>query len=177
MKNQILISGVILLLAANPSSGSGLTSQDRGDLYRANELSLDVFGSASLGRYTIDHLSGSRIRHNAQGGAGVGLNYYFNQNVGIGADVYSENTTRAFLDSASANLLLRFPLGECGLAPYVFGGGGRQFDMAEAWFGQAGAGLEYRFTPHLGVFTDARMVWPHETRYYGVARLGLRFSF
>jgi hypothetical protein len=45
------------------------------------------------------------------------------------------------------------------------------------WFGQAGGGMEYRFTPNVGVFLDARAVWPNETKYYGVARAGLRFAF
>jgi hypothetical protein len=49
--------------------------------------------------------------------------------------------------------------------------------MAKLSFGQAGAGMEYRFTPHVGVFLDARAVWPNETKYYGVARAGLRFAF
>jgi hypothetical protein len=183
MKNQILIGGTILMLAAmsawgaeNVSSDQGL-QYDQGDSYRANELSLDAFGTASLGRYTIENWSASRARHNGQLGAGLGLNYFFIRNLGIGADVYSENTTRAFFDSASANLILRFPLGQSGFAPYAFGGGGRQFDMVKAWFAQVGGGIEYRFTRHVGAFVDARWVLPDEARYYGVARLGVRFAF
>ncbi len=49
--------------------------------------------------------------------------------------------------------------------------------MAKAWFGQAGAGLEYRFTRHLGLFVDARAVLPEKTTGFGVGRLGLRFAF
>jgi hypothetical protein len=44
-------------------------------------------------------------------------------------------------------------------------------------FGQAGGGFEYRFTPGVGIFTDVRMVWPTETKYFAVARLGVRFAF
>ena len=146
-------------------------------LYRAGELSMDVFGTASMGRYAIDHWSHSKIRNDAKLGAGLGLNYFFTRNLGIGADLYSENTTRAFIDSAEANLILRLPLGHCGFAPYVFGGGGHQFDMVKASFGQAGVGLEYRFNHQMGMFLDARGVLPEETRGYGVARLGMRFAF
>lgn len=146
-------------------------------LYRCNELSLDAFGTASLGRYTIEHWSVSRVRHNTEFGAGVGLNYFITRNLGIGADVYSENTSGPFIDSASANLILRLPLGHCGFAPYLFGGGGHQFDLARAYFGQAGAGLEYRFTRQLGAFVDARGVLPDKARGYGLARLGLLFAF
>ena len=37
--------------------------------------------------------------------------------------------------------------------------------------------MEYRFTPHMEIFLDARGVVPNETKYYGVARLGLGFAF
>ena len=151
------------------SSGSGW--------YRAHELSLDLFGSASLSEHTIDHLSGTRVRENTRLGAGAGINYFFTQNLGLGGDVYSENTTGAFIDSASASMYLRFPLGNSGFAPYVYGGGGRQFDTLKNWFAQAGGGIEYRFNPHMGMFIDARGVLPDEARYYGVARLGMRFAF
>ena len=147
------------------------------DLYRANELSMDVFGSASLGKYSIDHLSSDRVRHNTRLGLGLGLTYFITRNIGIGAEAYSEDTSGPFIDSASANLTLRLPLGQSGVAPYIFGGGGEQFDLNRLSFGQAGVGIEFRFTPNVGIFTDARMVWPTETQYFGVARLGLRFAF
>jgi hypothetical protein len=75
------------------------------------------------------------------------------------------------------SLILRLPLGRSGFAPYAFGGGGYQFDMAEVWFAQLGADMESRFTPNVGAFPNARWVLPDETKYYGVARLGLRFAF
>jgi hypothetical protein len=183
MKNKILIGGTILMLAAKSALGQdNMTNNpashyDQGDYYRASELSMDVFGTASIGKYTIDHLSNTRIRQNTKLGAGLGLNYFITRNIGIGAEAYSENTTGVFVDSASANLILRLPLGQSGFAPYVFGGGGHQFDMLKLWFGQAGVGMEYRFCPHLGIFIDARGVVPNETKYYGVARLGLRIAF
>ncbi len=151
--------------------------RDRINLYRCNELSVDAFGTASLGRYTFEHWSSSRVRHNTEFGAGVGLNYFITRNLGLGADVYSENTSGPFIDSAEANLILRLPLGHSGFAPFIFGGGGNQFDMAKTWFGQAGGGLEYRFTRNVGLFVDARAVLPDETKCYGVGRLGLRFAF
>jgi hypothetical protein len=150
---------------------------DQPDYYRANELSLDGFGMGSLGSYTLGHLSNQRIRHNSQGGAGAGINYFITRYVGVGAEAYSQNTTGTFIDNASGNLILRLPLGESGFAPYVLGGGGHQFDAAKLWFGQAGAGMEYRFCHNVGMFIDARCVWPNETKYYGVGRVGLRFVF
>ena len=177
MKNTMLIGGTILILAAKSALGDDNANTEQTRYYRSCELSLDGFGTASEGEYTLNHLSSTRVRQNTEFGAGAGVNYFITRYVGIGAEAYSENTTGVFIDNASANLTLRLPLGESGFAPYIFGGGGHQFDLAKLWFGQAGTGIEYRFTPHIGVFLDARMVWPNETKYYGVARLGLRFSF
>jgi hypothetical protein len=164
-------------------SGSGNVTQDNGsqneqpDLYRGNELSLDAFGTASLGQYTIEHPSNQNVRQDTKFGAGAGLNYFITRYIGIGAEAYSQNTTGTFIDSASANLMLRLPLGQSGFAPYILGGGGHQFDQTDFWFGQAGGGMEYRFCRNVGIFLDARAVWPNETKNYGVARLGLRFAF
>ena len=147
------------------------------DTYRGNELSLDGFGMGSVGNYTLEHPSNQRIRQNSEGGAGAGINYFITKYVGVGAEAYSQNTTGVFIDNASGNLLLRLPLGQSGFAPYVLGGGGHQFDAGKLWFGQAGGGMEYRFCAHVGMFVDARCVWPNETKYYGVGRVGLRFAF
>jgi hypothetical protein len=177
MKNKMLVGGTILMLAATSALGAETVSNNQGDYYQSSELSVDAFGTGSLGEYTLQHLSGPRVRQDVRFGVGAGINYFITRNIGIGADAYSENTTGAFIDSASASLILRLPLGQSGFAPYAFGGGGHQFDMAQMWFGQFGAGMEYRFTPHVGVFLDARGVLPNETKYYGVARVGLRFAF
>jgi hypothetical protein len=177
MKNKMLVGGTIMMLAAMSALGDENVSNNSGDYYRSSELSVDGFGTASLGAYTIDHPSNNRIRQNTEFGAGAGVNYFITRNIGIGGEAYSENTTGAFIDSASANLTLRIPLGQSGFAPYIFGGGGHQFDMTKLWFGQFGGGMEFRFTPHVGIFVDARAVVPNETRYYGVGRLGLRFAF
>jgi hypothetical protein len=175
--NQIITAAAIALLASTAAFAEGSTGYSQCDLYRANELSLDMFGTASIGKYTIHHLSGERIRENTRLGAGLGANYFFTRNLGIGADVYSENLTGAFIDSVSANVIFRLPLGNSGFSPYGFGGGGRQFDPAEVWFAQFGTGIEYRFTANIGAFLDGRMVFPNETKYFGVLRLGLRFPF
>jgi len=177
MTNKMFIGGTILMLAAKSALGGENVSANSGDFYRAAELSVDAFGTASVGAYTLDHLSNDRIRQNTEFGAGAGVSYFMTRNIGLGAEAYSENTTGVFIDNASANLILRLPLGQSGFAPYLLGGGGHQFDGAKLWFGQAGAGLEFRFTQNVGLFLDGRMVWPNETKYYGVARAGLRFAF
>lgn len=160
---------------ADDASIAGASSAS--SLYRSHEFSVDLFGSGSIGQQTINNISGSRVSHDGRLGAGAGANYFFTRYFGIGGDAYTENTTHNFVDSTSGNVLLRLPLGESGFAPYVMGGGGYQFDSVEQGFGQGGAGLEYRFTPHWGVFADARYVFADKTEDYGLGRLGLRLSF
>jgi len=146
-------------------------------LYRAQELSIDLFGSGSVGQQTIDHITGNKIEHNGRLGAGAGLNYFFCRYIGIGGDAYTESTAHNFIDSASGNLIGRLPIGDTGIAPYIFGGAGHQFDQVEQTFGQAGGGVEFRFTHNFGFFVDARYVFADKTDNYGVGRAGLRLSF
>ena len=99
--------------------------------------------------------------------------------VGIGGEGYWQNNNGPFVASASGNLMLRLPLGDSGFVPAILGGGGYQFNESRYWFGQAGGGLEFRFLPQSRDIcpTRAVLVWPNETKAYGVCRAGLRFSF
>lgn len=171
MQNGMLVIGTILMLGAHPALA------EENELYRANELSVDVFGSGSVSKYTVDHVSRARVQQNTRLGVGAGVNYFFTQNMGLSADAYVEDTKGATIDSASLSFTYRLPLAQSGFAPYAFGGGGRNFENVRTWFAQVGLGVEYRFTPHVGMFLDARGVVPDETKYYTVGRLGMRFSF
>ena len=177
IKHGMLLTGTCVLCLA----GSALADEsvmDRGtERYQAHEFNVDAFGSASIGQTTIEHLSGSRIRDNGRLGAGAGVSYFFTRNIGVGVDAYSADLNHHFVDSASANLIVRFPLGNSGFAPYVLGGGGRQFDPTRLWFVQAGAGLEYRFCRNVGLFTDGRYVITERAPNYGLFRLGVRLAF
>lgn len=147
--------------------------------YREHEISFDAFAVGAVGQQTINHLndlSSNRIRHDGRLGAGLGINAFFCRYVGVGAEADSENTTHAFVDNASGNVILRLPIAETGLAPYIFGGGGYQFDPVRQGFGQAGLGLEFRFLKCVGIFVDGRAVIPAHTDTYAVARGGLRIN-
>ncbi len=165
------------------STTTTTTTSDQGSMapssafYRAQELSFDLFGSGSIGQETINHVSGARLRDDGRLGAGGGLNFFFCRYLGVGGDAYSENTAHNFINSASANLIGRLPIGDTGIAPYIFGGGGRQFEEVLQSFGQAGGGIEFRFAKHVGFFVDARYVFADKTDNYGVGRAGLRISF
>jgi hypothetical protein len=157
---------------------SATTAQAQVDpVFRAGEFSLDIFGSVSVGQETLDNISGERVKDDGRLGMGLGGNYFVSRNFGFGADAYTENAAHRFVDNASGNLIYRFPIESIHLAPYIYGGGGRQFDPTGLWFAQAGAGLEFRFNHYFGIFADGRYVFTDETENIGLGRFGARISF
>ena len=146
-------------------------------VFRADEFSIDIFGSVSLGEDVIRRISRERVRDNGRLGYGAGANYFFTRHFGLSADAYTENPHHSFVDDAAGSLVFRLPIDSLRLAPYAFGGGGYQFDPIEQPFVHAGAGLEYRFKNNAGIFLDARYVFARDSRDFGLARLGFRFSF
>jgi hypothetical protein len=147
-------------------------------VFRANELQVDAFGTLSVNEEILKNISGQRVTRNGRFGFGMGLTSYFCNYIGIGGDVYSENTEHSFINNASGNLYLRLPIQSVHLAPYIYGGGGYQFYPGAAEFGQFGAGLDIRVTHHWGLFVDARYVMPaHDEENFGVGRAGIKFVF
>ena len=192
MTKQMMAGGAALILATgtvwSQTNSNQTLSYDqnttghhdygyRDDLYQANEISLDLFGTDALDKHTIDHPSGHRVRHDSRLGAGLGLNYFFLRYLGVGAEAYSEDTRHNFVDNVSGSLIGRIPIGNTGLAPYAFAGGGHQFDPVIATFGHLGGGVEFRFNHNIGVFVDARWVWTDRDKDYGLGRAGVRVAF
>lgn len=161
------------ILAADPMR----SDPPDGPLFHANELTLDAFGTVSAGKSTLDAFSVSHVKRDGRLGAGLGANYFFTRNFGIGGEAYTENTKHSFVDNANGHLMLRIPIDAIHLAPYGFGGGGYQFDPVAQWTLHAGAGLEVRIVRQFGLFADARFVWADKTANYGLARAGVRLGF
>ena len=146
-------------------------------MYRAPELDIDGFGVAAFNQQTLEHLSVNSVHHQTRLGLGAGVNFFFLRMVGIGAQAYSFDTRHSFIDNASGDLTVRFPILDTGFAPYVFGGGGHRWDREETNFAEAGGGFEFRFHPNIGVFIDGRYVLSHRTDDFGLGRAGFRFAF
>lgn len=147
------------------------------DKYNAKEVSIDLFGSASLGQGVLNNWSSDRIEDDGRLGAGLGMNYFHTVNFGLGLEAYSENTAGSLFDAASVNFLGRLPLGKWGLAPYGFGGIGYHFEHHDTKFLQGGAGCEYRFNNKFGAFADVRYVFTDGTPNHSLGRLGIRVCF
>jgi hypothetical protein len=151
------------------------------DRYYANEVNFDMFGAYGASERGLSHLFDTNIRQSrnpgASAGGGIGINYFFDKYLGLGVDGVVLNNGGSFVDSVNASLIARLPIEPTGLAPYIFGGGGRNTEVWQ-WTAHAGVGLEFRFNPGTGIFADARYVWgEHVSADSLLLRGGLRFTF
>jgi hypothetical protein len=164
MKTKVILtlSGLGVLLVG----GAGFPLHAAG-LFEAHELSGDF-----LGFYGSRDKGGTDT---SAWGYGAGINYFVTDKIGMGADTYADAFTVPYLLNGSA--IFRYPLEDKKLAPYGFGGFGRQWDHAAQWSFHLGAGLEYRLQEKTGVFLDVREVFPDKTKDYTVVRFGIRFKF
>ncbi len=147
--------------------------------FSSQELSLDLFGSYINPEGQFNDLFNTNIRHGFWGG-GAGLNYFFTKQLGIGADFnMSAKNEGSLVDDAVGNVIVRFPIESLGLAPYFIGSGGRAINPIWQWTYGGGVGLEMRFNPTTGIFSDARFLWGHEGTVYNrlLIRVGLRIAF
>jgi hypothetical protein len=193
MKTLLVISAATLLVGTaavqaqnmtstqdnNPLNGSSWFSSDPGDLYRANELSVDAFAAGASDGRRHDHYYdfGYHHRQDVRGGGGGGLEYFFCRYIGIEAESFALAGDHNTASALGGNLVLRWPIAQIGISPYVFGGGGNEWTYRAEGYGEGGAGLEYRFNRSIGIFGDGRFVSPGSTRDYGMGRLGVRFAF
>src|ERR1700680_3688455 len=168
--------------------------------FRSNEFSLGVFGS-----YGASFNGNTRAIGNHTWGGGIDGQYFPLQYLGfaVEGDFFNEIPGDFFGSTVTGNVILRYPLDTkfpgLHLAPYAFGGGGGIFnenntftrfatfgnqnrlhrrDTDDEVLGDAGAGLEYRFTPHIGLFSDARYNFVDGPKNnFLLTRFGVRLAF
>ena len=139
--------------------------------FKDQELQLDVFSSWTNARDSREHNSGF--------GGGLGANYFFMRYLGVGADANVTSTSNG-LWTFSGSLIARYPIeaGHFCIAPYALAGGGFQTDGVNAGTWHVGGGLEWRATPHLGIFTEGRYTWAGDHIEDTVqVSVGMRFVF
>jgi hypothetical protein len=168
LKN-IMAVGVVLMVTAgtvkaahvweDPNAWwSGHFTSGTAPKYTSAELSFDAFASYIAAERKFNDLFDTNIRHGNWGG-GVGLNYFFTREFGIGGEITMGDNGGNFVDQGTGSLFARLPIGNSGFAPYIFGGGGRGTDPIWEWLVHGGVGIEYRFNPVTGLFFDTRYVW------------------
>jgi len=138
-------------------------------VFRDMEWQIDGFYMGIVGS------PGSRF-HTGSGG-GFGVNFFFAKYFGIGYEgAWYSNAGVAEHMPIGGNLFFRYPICSWHLAPYVMVGGGGAWDGVGTGYGNVGGGLEYRFTDHIGIFSDARYVYGGSGNVTDI-RGGIRIAF
>ena len=109
-------------------------------------------------------------------GGGIGASYFFTEMFGVMGRAYWWDTD-SVITSITASAVLRAPIQSVCLAPYVYGGLGGHFNSENQIGGHLGAGLEFRMTERLGIFSDFTYTWADKTDDWGMYTLGLRLAF
>jgi len=149
-----------------------------GQLFAAHELTLDVASSYSAPEPGgLGQLFSHNLRH-GQFGLTLASTYWGTKNFGAGIEAAVRDfnhPTSLVIDSTTITVAGRYPLGP--VAPYLLAGVGRNF--ADGLYNtQAGLGVEWRFTPRVAAFSDARFVWAYKQSAESLlVRTGLRFVF
>jgi hypothetical protein len=154
-----------LKVVAAESSGAASLSVKPTEFYRSQEMQIDLFGSA----ITPD-------LDNYETGAGVGVNFFLSRNFGLGvtaAGNWSENGR--IVDQIGLSGIYRIPIERSAL----YARGGAVFNLQRrAWDLELGPGIEHRFTPNVGIFTEALLFKRlDDGSQAAVGRAGIRFSF
>jgi hypothetical protein len=143
-------------------SGKNVPSVPPTSFYRANEWDLGIFGT-----YDTSFNNNRRAIGDHDWGGGLGLTYFpwLYAGFGIDGDFGNAIPSDDLSHQVDGQLVLRYPLDlwspNLHLAPYVYGGVGGLFvhtsesNLRSDFLGNFGAGLEYRFSPHIGLFSDA----------------------
>jgi len=139
--------------------------------FKDQELQIDLFGSYTDGV--------QRREYNDDFGGGVAVSYFFMRYLGVGIEGNVRDGDAHGVWNLGGRLIARYPLelGNICIAPYIFGGGGAQFDGLTSGTWLAGGGLEWRATPMFGVFGEGRYTWAGAQADSGQARVGVRFAF
>ena len=223
---KYIITGIMAAIAATsvmagtPVASKEVVAVEEPCLFRDNEVQLDLFGLGDFykgnnGGFVNNYIPGTGDTRQISGrpawGGGLGVNYIFAKYFGVGLEqsVFGRNSNPVGNNDfanygytrwqTTGNFILRYPICQWNLAPYLLIGGGAQYGnvpniqvgtlpngqavryrMAGQGFGHVGGGLEYRVTENIGLFSDLRYLF---SGVDGLAnnqmqwRYGLRFAF
>jgi len=160
---------VATILSVSVVKAASSEEREHVDLFPANQLSLDAFGT-----YADRDRTGDSVHHF---GGGMGLDYFFTRYLGVGADSYIEEWKWPYRVNGDAILRLPLQVAGIGFSLYALGGGGREFKDIPQFSWNAGGGVEFKFNTRWGIFADARRVFPDKTGDYNLVRAGLRIGF
>jgi hypothetical protein len=162
--------------------------------FRDREWQVDLFGA-----YTFTQTDQERLIGDHAWGGGIGVNYFFQRNIGLGVEgtLLDPRGDKDVIGQAALNVFIRFPIDASCIAPYFYVGGGAVFnaegidredlpggddddgnDSDALLEGHAGLGIEYRFRPNVGIFVDGRFTVVDQTENnFATVRTGVRIAF
>jgi hypothetical protein len=133
-------------------------------------VELSLFGSYLVPETDADNEWG--------GGAGVGM--FFTENIGINTS-YNAHALDSVLHTITADLVLRMPIHELCIAPYVFAGGGVATNGSTEGLWRVGGGLDVRMDAMgcVGFFVDGSFNWLEGDSHDDgtIVRLGVKIPF
>jgi len=184
MNKKLIILALSIAAATSSFAGTAVSDSKKvivapmeGYLFNANEWQIDAYTAGAAGKFNHKTYNGL--------GGGLGLSYFFTRYFGIGIDdtlgtlnAHGHLDRNDLYDNASGNLIARLPIESWHLAPYGFVGGGATWgNHATAGNGDAGIGLEYRFTKNIGIFVDSRYLYGSRSLSETLSRAGIRLAF
>ena len=184
MKKQTITILAAVALASTSFAGTSVVSSKEvkqstatGTYFQDQEFTLDLAYSSNDAINNYKH----GYFHDKSGG-GAGASFFFARYFGVGVDAnwFGGGPSDVALHQLTGNLILRYPieLTCCGVAPYIFGGGGEILDGVHTSLADAGLGLEFRVTPRVGIFSDWRYNFTnHDRGDLATTRVGVRFAF
>ena len=198
MKKLTLTALVAFAIAISANAGERMVHSSKGPYqpvvepcFGDREFQIDLFGAYGFTQSNQEQILGDHAW-----GGGLGLNYFFTRNVGVGAEGTVFDTRRGSdaVGYGALNLFVRFPIDDICLAPYLYGGVGGVFnaesldtrdlpgredsDEDSFWAGHIGAGVEYRFMRNVGIFVDGRYTFVDKDQNdFATVRSGIRIAF
>jgi hypothetical protein len=110
-------------------------------------------------------------------GGGVLAEYFFTENFGVQGSygIFATDSEHHEFDAA---LVVRFPITDLCIAPYIMGGAGYATNAEEAWNLFAGAGIDVRLpdVDCLSIFADGAYHWSEDDDAdFTIVRIGVKF--
>lgn len=164
-------AGPLVALPVSPTQVVG------SPLFRDQEIFVDGYASY-LHRYGGRHCGCGGIGDQDGFGGGFSVGYMFAYYVGARLDVNFSSVEEA-QTNIGGDVIVRYPFPEARVAPYALVGGGVQVNDGSHGFFRVGGGIEWRITPHFGVFSEGSYAWVSQdsTSQNLTIKAGLRYIY
>ncbi|MFK5922271.1 MAG: hypothetical protein QM496_08835 [Verrucomicrobiota bacterium] len=117
-------------------------------------------------------------------GGGIGGEYFFTSMLGLAASgTWVDPGTDEIWHNYVTDVVFRIPFESLHIAPYALAGIGVIIEDDTSILGRAGAGIDMRFTPAFGIFSDWIYTFPSgggrkaNTEDYQFIRIGAKINF